>query len=644
MALNFRSKPFEEYVNLGETRNGKVVEMPAPFEDMARFPDRVAVDGAGGGGVAVKPAMTKAFLLLAGHMSVKTAVTYTDPISDEVYVEYAEDDTRDVVFRFNPNVVGPTMWGFVNDSYLGPQQYELHANTPQDATALWLGVITAALRIHPENYLLQDRLDDLKNYLALQHLDAAWESMARCQYFVYEVMTGKGSNNRSVMSGATWANNQTACATLGLEDVRLADDGILNEICGHPSLLTGIKSSTTTMDVFTPNNPKEVAKLHKFLTRKVSDYAPWEKAMIPPLNDRYEETQVDVDLVKTIERTWKKAQDMQVKNFAFFGPAGSGKSAAEEHLAALLKMPFSRQMCSSGDDETSLFGTIIPVVDGMKTNLSGEAKAIAEVLEASGDKIDLEKVADAIGFPSPEMCMFDKDAALEIMGIEDSGEPIMDQRRKALEKKILKVTENNKGNDGITYKYIPSPLVTGIENGHIVALEEPTNVFNQGIFSCLYDVLDRNSTGTIRTPIGVITRHPDFVCMLSSNTSYTGNRDLPGPLKSRFQYLAHFKEPDVDSLAKRVMKKIGAAQDKFATILDCVKAYKAGNERARDLGQSADYEATPRALFCFTDAVLDEVDPQKAYQAYVLPHLANEDEDIRAIWNGVKESNIFTRR
>ena len=124
----------------------------------------------------------------------------------------------------------------------------------------------------------------------------------------------------------------------------------------------------------------------------------------------------------------------------------------------------------------------------------------------------------------------------------------------------------------------------------MVAIEEPTNVFNQGIFSALYDVLDRNSTGIIRTPIGTIKRHPDFVCMLSSNTSYTGNRDLPGPLKSRFQFLAHFEEPDKKSLADRVMKKLGIAEKYKEKVLKCVEAYKAGNQRAKDLGQSADFE------------------------------------------------------
>ena len=636
--MDFKSKPFEEYVRIGQVRNGKVVDFPAPFNDPDRFPDRHKVDGVRNK-IAIRPAMTKAFFILAGFYKVDKAIlargdcTYT--------VEYSENGTMNVLFQFRHLATqsGHTFYGAIKDDLTGIIPYKLKSNTPQDATAFWLGVIPALLDAHPDKAELETHMKNLESFLALQQYDAAWDALALAQYFVYEALTG--ANDRETLY-TVWAEKQESCALIDFNDFSAGED--ITVYCGQPEWISGNNSaSKKVMDVFTPNNPKETEKIHKFMKRKVRDYAMWEKAMIPELNERYEETQIDVDIINTITRTWSKTQDMQVKNFAFFGPAGSGKSAAEEHLASLLKMPFSKQMCSSGDDETSLFGTIIPVVEGMKTGLSGEAKAIAEIIENSGERINLEAVAEAIGFPSPQVCMFDKEAALEMMGLEDSGEPIMDQRRKALEKKVLQITEKNSGKDGVTYKYIPSPLVTGIENGHMVALEEPTNVFNQGIFSCLYDVLDRNSTGTIRTPIGVITRHPDFVCLLSSNTSYTGNRDLPGPLKSRFQFLAHFKEPDEESLAKRVMTKIGAAQENFAKILQCVKAYKAGNERAKDIGQSADYEATPRALFCFTDAVLDGEEPKKAYSQYILPHLANEEEEISAIWEAVRESEIFWR-
>lgn len=634
--MDFMSKPFEEYVRIGNVKNGSVVEFPSPFNDLDRFPDKIKADGVRNK-IALRPAMTKAFLILTGFLKVHKAIVCLG--DGKSTVEYSEKEGLDVLFQYNPVQGGHTFFGAVRDDFTGIVPYRLKSNTPQDATAFWLGVIPMILEKHPDKSILEERMKNLEGFLALQQYDPAWEMMALCQYFVYEVITG--ANDKDTMP-ATWANKQDACAQIDLTNFSAGED--VKIYCGAPEWINGSDpTSKKVVDVFTPNDPKETEKLHKFMQREVRDYAPWEKAMIPELNERYEETQIDVDIIETISRTWSKPQDMQVKNFAFFGPAGSGKSAAEEHLASLLKMPFSKQMCSSGDDETSLFGTIIPVVEGMKTGLSGEAKAIAEIIEASGERINLEAVAEAIGFPSPEVCMFDKEAALEMMGLEDSGEPIMDQRRKELEKRILKVTEKNSGKDSVTYKYIPSPLVTGIENGHMVALEEPTNVFNQGIFSCLYDVLDRNSKGTIRTPIGVVTRHPDFVCLLSSNTSYTGNRDLPGPLKSRFQFLAHFKEPDEESLAKRVMTKLGVAQEHFSRILQCVKAYKAGNQRARDIGQSADYEATPRALFCFTDAVLDGENPRKAYAQYVLPHLANEKEDIDAIWDAVRESEIFWR-
>lgn len=638
--MDFRAKPFERYLEMAKMG----IDLPAPFNNMGIFdpdngdPNKVYVPHARGP-IVIRPAMTKAFLILAKHFEVSKAVIMRNDIltSPDYIVEYSEQGDLEILFRYN-KIDGMT--GIVNAPFVGKSQWDLHSSTEKDATAMWLGIISAAMEESDKMSEIQDALSKLQTRLDMGDTLDAWGYMVQLQYMMYEVVTG--ANSTLPLSGLEWEPKQNAFILL--DESALPTNLDTTVYYGEPTWIRGDNTqSKKAIDVFVPNDPKEVKKLHKKYMKR-QDYTPWEKAMIPALNPKYAETEIDVDIVNTISRTWGKDQDMQVKNFAFFGPAGSGKSAAEEHLASLLQIPFSRQMCSSGDDETSLFGTIIPVVEGMKEKLTGEAKVIAETLEMSDGKIDLEKVAEAIGFPSPQICMFDKDAAFEMMGIADSGEPIMDQRRKALEDKIKAITQGNKGKEGVSYKYIPSPLVTGIENGHLVALEEPTNVFNQGIFSCLYDVLDRNSTGTIRTPIGTITRHPDFMCMLSSNTSYTGNRDLPGPLKSRFQFLAHFKEPDEETLAERVMKKIGAAEEFRNKVLQCVQAYKRGNERAKDIGQSADYEATPRALFCFTDAVIDGVHPVTAYKQYVLPHLANDEEDLRDIWEGVSDCPIFWQK
>ena len=382
--------------------------------------------------------------------------------------------------------------------------------------------------------------------------------------------------------------------------------------------------------------------MHDYMTRKEEDYTEAERMLIPSLNPTYRETIRDMEIMEEIMRTWKKAPEQRITSFLFTGPAGTGKSATAYHLGALLKIPTVSFSASAGTDETSIFGTIVPVVEDTMS-LTPEEKKVANAISSSkGKKVDTELVAEALNLPDLIMCKFDPQAAAELMGVSSqTSTELISLRDKLIKDAVKKVSEKaeSQGTPAISYKYIPSTIVQAIENGYLLEIQEPTNVVQQSVFSCLYDVLEKSSIGTIETPMGTVKRHPDFMVVVTCNTMYNGNRPLAGSFKSRLQYPQYFSELSEDDLAMRVMSKVGMTDEELAR--QCVAVYQAANQRAWDLAHDQNMLATPRALFAFSDCVNDGCDPEWAFKHYILPILSNEEEEFPIIWESVNEMPLF---
>ena len=117
---------------------------------------------------------------------------------------------------------------------------------------------------------------------------------------------------------------------------------------------------------------------------------------------------------------------------------------------------------------------------------------------------------------------------------------------------------------GQRIRYVDTPLVEAIRYGYVCELQEPSCIANPGVLVGLNSLLDNCQVITLPTGERV-QRHPDTVIVVTTNSDYSGCRDMNQSVISRMDLIYDMEAPDLNTMVKRVMNVTGFSDEQEAT-------------------------------------------------------------------------------
>lgn len=263
-----------------------------------------------------------------------------------------------------------------------------------------------------------------------------------------------------------------------------------------------------------------------------------EEAMVPKLPDWYIIPHEVVRVCEHAKATTESAQPM--RNFLFRGNAGTGKTMGAQAIAAGLHLPYTLMTCSANTEITDLVGQFIPDTTGF-----------APTQEAEGE---LPKISDIIMHP-PSVFK-------QLTGIYDEAKTEDDVLQKLIEIAVGRLQTKEEG-PGQRIRYVDTPLMEAIRYGYVCELQEPSCIANPGVLVGLNSLLDNCQTITLPTGERV-QRHPDTVIIVTTNSDYSGCRDINQSVISRMDLVFDIEAPSLDTMAQRVMNITGFKDEAMA--------------------------------------------------------------------------------
>ncbi len=370
-----------------------------------------------------------------------------------------------------------------------------------------------------------------------------------------------------------------------------------------------------------------------------------EQLLIPTIPEDNVTPREAVELLDEMSATWENPPATKVTQVLLEGGAGSGKSYTARLIAAVLKRPFVSFTCSPNTDEADIKGALLPVAsDEQLSELSEEDNALLKVIYDSSEDDLYDQMAHVMALPDTMECLYAPDSAYEQMtGISDDSCDsqkayaalcsIIMVKVKELMSKVKSVTSGG----GVSYKYIPSTIVRAIQNGWLLELQEPSCMLQQGMLACLFDVMDKESIGALNTTTGTIYRHPDFMCIATTNRKYKGTKPLNEAARSRFQYFCKMETPSEEVIVQRVAKKVGITD--FDLIRGITDIFKKLEERAEEINASG--AVTLRGLYAFADAIKRDRDVNFALEHYLLYSITTDDEELADLREALEDCALI---
>ena len=263
-----------------------------------------------------------------------------------------------------------------------------------------------------------------------------------------------------------------------------------------------------------------------------------ELAMVPTLPDWYIIPKEVVRVCEHAKVTTASSQPM--RNFLFRGEAGTGKTMGAQAIAAGLNLPYTLMTCSANTEITDLVGQFIPDTNGFHGSTPIE---------------DLPKISDITMHP-PSVYMM-------LTGEYDEEKTEDDVLQKLIEIAVGNLVEKEE-TPGQRIRYVDTPLVEAIRHGYVCELQEPSCIANPGVLVGLNSLLD-NCQG-VTLPTGErVKRHPDTVIVVTTNSDYSGCRDMNQSVISRMDLIYDMEAPDLNTMVKRVMNVTGFTDEQEAT-------------------------------------------------------------------------------
>ena len=264
-----------------------------------------------------------------------------------------------------------------------------------------------------------------------------------------------------------------------------------------------------------------------------------EKAMVPTLPDWYIIPKEVVRVCEHAKITTTSSQPM--RNFLFRGDAGTGKTMGAQAIAAGLNLPYTLMTCSANTEITDLVGQFIPDTNGFQSEQQYEG--------------ELPKISDIIMHPPSVYKM--------LTGVYDEEKTEDDVLQKLIEIAVGNQVEKEE-TPGQRIRYVDTPLVEAIRYGYVCELQEPSCIANPGVLVGLNSLLDNCQVITLPTGERV-KRHPDTVIVVTTNSDYSGCRDMNQSVISRMDLIYDMEAPDLNTMVKRVMNVTGFTDEQEAT-------------------------------------------------------------------------------
>ena len=263
-----------------------------------------------------------------------------------------------------------------------------------------------------------------------------------------------------------------------------------------------------------------------------------ELAMVPTLPDWYIIPKEVVRVCEHAKVTTASSQPM--RNFLFRGEAGTGKTMGAQAIAAGLNLPYTLMTCSANTEITDLVGQFIPDTGNFQSDFNCT---------------ELPKISDITMHP-PSVYMM-------LTGEYDESKTEDDVLQKLIEIAVGNLMEKEDP-AGQRIRYVDTPLVEAIRHGYVCELQEPSCIANPGVLVGLNSLLD-NCQG-ITLPTGErVRRHPDTVIVVTTNSDYSGCRDMNQSVISRMDLIYDMEAPDLNTMVKRVMNVTGFTDEQEAT-------------------------------------------------------------------------------
>lgn len=378
------------------------------------------------------------------------------------------------------------------------------------------------------------------------------------------------------------------------------------------------------------------------LSRELSEseraqiYAPPETHIISP---------EEVRVCKEIKRSWNKPLDLKIGNILLEGAAGSGKTRLARVLSYRLGLPYTKITCSANMDTDALIGTILPVLDaGTMKGLEIKDQELLTALYEGDESLSVtETLEKALGLPSHLECYYNPDEAWEKMTGEKRNQvdPV-DALDKATAiasmewQRLIKLVKGKKGDKEVEYKYYPSEIVRAFKYGYLLEIQEPTMIKDAGLLTVLNSALEMD--GSINLATGMVKRHPDFICVATTNRGYAGCKSLNESFRDRFQ---HTEKMDLPSKEVMVQRALSVAEtDDVELVRSLVDAIRALDEAAEK--NSIKGVAGMRSLFYCLDAINDGTPVVEALHQKVIYKMTTDEEEIEILRTAVEaESDLL---
>lgn len=263
-----------------------------------------------------------------------------------------------------------------------------------------------------------------------------------------------------------------------------------------------------------------------------------ELAMVPTLPDWYIIPKEVVRVCEHAKVTTASSQPM--RNFLFRGEASTGKTMGAQAIAAGLNLPYTLMTCSANTEITDLVGQFIPDTGNF---------------QSGSNCTELPKISDITMHP-PSVYMM-------LTGEYDEEKTEDDVLQKLIEIAVGNLVEKEE-TPGQRIRYVDTPLVEAIRHGYVCELQEPSCIANPGVLVGLNSLLDNCQVITLPTGERV-KRHPDTVIVVTTNSDYSGCRDMNQSVISRMDLIYDMEAPDLNTMVKRVMNVTGFTDEQEAT-------------------------------------------------------------------------------
>lgn len=224
-----------------------------------------------------------------------------------------------------------------------------------------------------------------------------------------------------------------------------------------------------------------------------------------------------------------------IRNFLFYGPAGTGKSSAADAISAGIGVPIVKCTFSAGTTEEDIFGRYTPAPDGIDMRLTNtETKMKLDKLKEMGG-ITKNNIAKMIELPEVLDLCYDPVNAYKAMtgkartpdGMDPGIAAAVDVWTTKVMKEYGQLLSSiySKNSSTPPLVYIESELVRAVRNGWVCELQEPATIAHPGVLSCLNRLLDRDQKVKLATG-ELLPRHPDCIVIVTTNMTYEGCRSL----------------------------------------------------------------------------------------------------------------------